>query len=86
MTFTFPSCLMYNYLIFENEEVSSVGMIKKGGLKRVANGDIRKKSSLPVRSDSTAKEFGELKLISGDPVIEIMPCSRNCRGQYFGSI
>ena len=43
-------------------------------LKRVANGDLGKTSSLPVRSDRTAKEFGELKLISGDhhPVIEIL--------------
>ena len=48
------------------------GGVKRGGLKRVANGDLRKTSSLPVRSDRTAKEFGELKLISGDPVIEIL--------------
>ena len=36
------------YLIFENEEVSPVGVLKRGGLKRVANGDLRKTSSLPV--------------------------------------
>ena len=62
--------LLNVYLIFENEEVSPVGVLKREGLKRVANGDLRKTSSLPVRSDRTAKEFGELKLISGDPVIE----------------
>ena len=66
--------LLNVYLIFENEEVSPVGVLKRGVLKRVANGDLRKTSSLPVRSDRTAKEFGELnlKLISGDPVIEIL--------------
>ena len=60
--------LLNVYLIFEIEEVSPVGVLKRGGLKRVANGDLRKTSSLPT----TAKEFGELKLISGDPVIEIL--------------
>ena len=60
------------YLIFEKEEVSPVGVLKRGGLKRVASGDLRKTSSLPVRSERTVKEFGELKLISGDPVIEIL--------------
>ena len=64
--------LLSVYLIFENEEVSPVVVLKRGGLKRVSNGDHRKTSSLPVRSDRTAKEFGELKLISGDPVIEIL--------------
>ena len=64
--------LLNVYLKFENEEVSPVGVLKRGGLKRVANGDLRKTSSLPVMSDKTAKEFGELKLISGDPVIEIL--------------
>ena len=64
--------LLNVYLKFENEEVSPVGVLMRGGLKRVANGDLRKTSSLPVRSDRTAKEFGELKLISGDPVIEIL--------------
>ena len=49
-----------------------MGVLKRGRLKIVANGDLRKTSSLPVRSDRTAKEFGELKLISGDPVIEIL--------------
>ena len=49
-----------------------MGVLKRGGLKRVANGDLRKTSSLPVRSDRTAKEFRELKLISGDPVFEIL--------------
>ena len=64
--------LLNVYLKFENEEMSPVGVLKRGGLKRVANGDLtlRKTSSLPVRSDRTVKEFGELKLISGDPVIE----------------
>ena len=35
---------------------------------------LRKTSSLPVRSDRTAKEFGELKLISGDPdpILELL--------------
>ena len=61
--------LLNVYLKFVNEEVSPVGVLKRGGLKRVANGDLRKTSSLPVRSDRTAKEFGELKLISGDPTI-----------------
>ena len=64
--------LLNVYLIFENEEVSPVGVLKRGGLKRVANGDLRKTSSLPVRFDKTAKEFGELKLISGDPAIKIL--------------
>ena len=64
--------LLKVYLKFENEEVSPVGVLKRGGLKKVANGDLRKTSSLPVRSDRTAKKFGELKLISGDPVIEIL--------------
>ena len=60
------------HLIFEKEEVSPVRVLKRGGLKRVANGDLRKTSSLPVTSERTVKEFGELKLISGDPVIEIL--------------
>ena len=64
--------LLNVYLIFENEEVLPVSVLKRGGLKRVANGDLRKTSSLSVKSDRTAKEFGELKLISGDPVIEIL--------------
>ena len=49
-----------------------MGVLKRRGLKRVANGDLRKTSSLLVRSDRLAKEFGELKLISGDPVIDSM--------------
>ena len=60
------------HLIFEKEEVSPVRVLKRGELKRVANGDLRKTSSLPVTSERTVKEFGELKLISGDPVIEIL--------------
>ena len=44
------------YLIFENEEVSQVGVLKRGGLKRVANGDLRKTSSLPVRSDTVTEQ------------------------------
>ena len=36
--------LLNVYLIFENEEVSPVGVLKRGGLKRVANGDLRKTS------------------------------------------
>ena len=38
--------LLNVYLKFENEEVSPVGVLKRGGLKRVANGDLRKTSSL----------------------------------------
>ena len=49
--------LLNVYLIFENEEVSPVAVLKKGGLKRVANGDLRKTSSLPVRSDRTEKNL-----------------------------
>ena len=64
--------LLNVYLIYENEEVSPVGVLKRGVFKRVANGDLRKTSSLPVRSDRTAKKFGELKLISDDHVIEIL--------------
>ena len=48
--------LLNVYLIFENEEVSPVGVLKRGRLKRVANGGLRKTSSLTVRSDRTAKE------------------------------
>ena len=39
--FDIPEPLNVN-LIFENEEVSPVGVLKRGGLKRVANGDLRK--------------------------------------------
>ena len=35
------------YPIFENEEVSPVGVLKKGGLKRVANGDLRRHHPYP---------------------------------------
>ena len=42
--------LLNVYLKFENEEVSPVGVLKRGGLKRVANGDLRKTSSLTVNS------------------------------------
>ena len=63
--------LLNVYLIFENEEVSPVGVLKPKE-RRVKKSGQWKTSSLPVRSDKTAKEFGELKLISGDPVIEIL--------------
>ena len=43
--------LLNVYLIFENEEVSPVGVLKRGGLKRVANGDLRKTSKRVANGD-----------------------------------
>ena len=48
--------LLNVYIILENEEVSPVGVLKRGGLKRVAKGDLKKASSLPVRSDRTVNK------------------------------